>query len=482
MLHPQRLALTLISRRAASCLLRLPPAAAAATAAWGAGSSRSPARAFSGAAPSRAVTHPDPSPADDPVLAANLDGDRHIIQMYSQPQFFFVRGQGAYLYDTADREFLDMTAGIAVNALGHNDPDVVAAIKEQAPKLIHISQYYKNLHAGPLATKLVNLVPENEKFQKYGAKVFFGNSGSEANEGAIKFARKHAKHVAKRFGCEPEDKFGIVAFTDGFHGRTYGTLSASPNPIYQVPFTPLVPGYTYSAFNNVAALKDSITVTTAAVIIEPVQGEGGIIPATNEFMQAVRQRCDEVGAVLIVDEVQAGGGRTGKFFSHQHSGISPDIITFAKPLANGYPIGAIITSGEVASLLRPGDHGNTFGFNPLAASVANVVLDKLNKPEFLTHVADTGKYFKEQLDARVVDGKVVKFSRGLGLMLALKLAPEAKPARFVELARHRGVLVITSGDNTIRLVPPLIIGKKEVDFAVAAFAEVVAEMAKELKL
>ncbi|KAI9352315.1 pyridoxal phosphate-dependent transferase [Zopfochytrium polystomum] len=410
------------------------------------------------------ITHPDPDPAADPVLAANLAKDSHIIQFYPQPQFYFVRGQGAYLIDSADRAFLDMMSGIAVNALGHNDPDVVAAVSDQASRLIHISQYYKNLHAGPLATKLVNLASAgNDRMQKHGAKVFFGNSGTEANEGAIKFARKYAKHVAKDYGVEPEDKFGVVSFGAGFHGRTFATMSATPNPVYQAPFAPLVPGFTHVPYNNIEKMREAVTATTAAVILEPIQGEGGI-----------------VGAVMIMDEVQAGGSRTGKFFAHQHFGVSPDIVTFAKPLANGIPTSAVITSGHIASLLKPGDHGNTFGFNPLAARVGNVVVDKLSAPSFLKHVEEIGAYFKEELESKVVDGKVVTGVRGMGLMLAMKFSEKANLYKFVELCRYRGVLVITSGDHTIRLVPPLIIGKKEVDLAVAAFQEVISEMAKDL--
>ncbi|KAG0229454.1 acetylornithine aminotransferase [Actinomortierella wolfii] len=386
---------------------------------------------------------------------------KYTLTTYARPPVVFTHGKGTHLYDVGHREYLDFTAGIAVNALGHADAEVASVLFDQAKRVVHLSNLYYNEPAGELAERLVEATRASGSFE--ASKVFFSNSGTEANEGAFKFARKYGKAVAEKYGVPADKKYGIVSFTNAFHGRSMGALSATPNPKYQKPFWPLIPGAVNNApFNDVDSVDQYVTEETCAVILEPIQGEGGINVATEEFLKKLRSRCDEVGALLIFDEIQCGIGRTGKLWAHQNYSADcvPDILTMAKPLANGFPIGAIMITDRVADIIKVGDHGTTFGGNPLGCAVANSVFKRINTPEFLDNVVRNGEHFKAQLET-LASSPLVEQVRGKGLILGLRF--KVDPAPLVALARERGLLIVTAANNTIRFVPPLNITKGEID-------------------
>ncbi|HVO43091.1 MAG TPA: acetylornithine transaminase, partial [Aggregatilineales bacterium] len=308
----------------------------------------------------------------------------HIAQTYRRGPMVLSHGQGMTVWDTEGNAYLDFVAGIAVNALGHADPGVAAVVAEQAGRLVHTSNLYYTLPQIQLAEKLTA--------NSFADRVFFTNSGTESNEGAIKYARKFA-----RVHGGGEDKIEFVCFDHAFHGRTMGSVALTPKDIYQAPFRPLMPGVTVAPWNDIPALATAITEKTCAVFIEPIQGEGGIHEAPVSFLRAIRARCDEVGALLVFDEVQCGLGRTGDLWAHTASGVEPDIMTLAKPLAGGLPIGAILMTERVASALQAGEHGTTFAGGPLVTAVAGYLFDRINQPEFLAHVAETGTYLRERL-------------------------------------------------------------------------------------
>jgi acetylornithine/N-succinyldiaminopimelate aminotransferase len=382
----------------------------------------------------------------------------YIVQTYKRGPMVLSHGQGMALWDTDGKEYLDFMAGIAVNALGHSDPGIVAAITAQAGKLIHASNLYYTVPQVQLAEKLTA--------NSFADKVFFTNSGTEANEGAIKFARKFARINGG------EDKTEIVCFDHAFHGRTMGSLALTPKEIYQAPFRPLMPGAVVAPFNDVKALKTFIGPKTCAVFVEPVQGEGGVHPATPEFLKALRQRCDQVGALLVADEVQCGLGRTGDLWAHTTSGIMPDIMTLAKPLAGGLPIGAILVTDRVASVMAPGEHGSTFAGGPLICGVASYVFDRIKEPAFLQHVQETGQYLRERLEE--VNSPHVKEVRGRGLMLGVELDIEA--AGVIAKGYENGVIMVNAGPNVLRLVPPLIAEKQHVDAFIERLSAVLASV------
>jgi len=404
------------------------------------------------------ATHQDSETAKGTIEKLNDDA-QYLLPLYGRPNVIFNRGEGVYLYDTANRKYLDFASGIAVNSLGHNNPIIINAIKEQAPKIIHVSNLYHNENPAKLAKLLVESLEKKGKFAN-GAKVFFGNSGTEANEAAIKFARRYGKTIS-------QNKNVIVSFNHAFHGRTLGALTATPNPKYQDPFTPLLPGFKYSPYNDIEAAKKNIDENVCGVIIECVQGEGGLTPANKEFIQYLRKRCDEVNALLIIDEIQTGVGRTGRLFAHQHYDITPDIFTLAKPLGGGIPIGATILTEKVAKTIKPGDHGTTFGGNSLATHVGAAVFETISKPEFLAEVREKGDYLKKSLVEATKGSKIVKEVRGLGMMIGVALDEKVTPAAVADVCRQQGLLVITCGMNTLRLLPPLIITKQEIDRAVS---------------
>ena len=384
----------------------------------------------------------------------------YLVQTYKRPPFVLSHGEGVYLYDTTGKKYLDTVAGIAVNALGYADPDVTAAIQGAAGGLIHISNLYHTAPHAELAAALVE--------KSFADRVFFSNSGAEANEGAIKFARKVAYN--KGLG---EQKTEIVCFSHAFHGRTIGTVSLTPKEKYQKPFKPLLQNVIVSEFNDVAAAQAVIGPQTAAVIVEPVQGEGGIHAATPEFLQALRDLCDQHEAILIFDEIQCGVGRTGTLWAHEFSGVTPDIMTLAKPLAGGLPIGAILVKQAIADAMEPGDHGSTFAGGPLVTTVAKVVLDKVSQPDFIAQVNEVGEYLMERLAE--INSPLIKEIRGRGLMVGMELHVDVSP--LVSKGYEHGLLMVNAGENVLRFVPPLVIEKQHVDELVDKLTLILGEMA-----
>ncbi|RMD42146.1 hypothetical protein DV735_g3010, partial [Chaetothyriales sp. CBS 134920] len=418
----------------------------------------------------RTLPNPDPTP-DSPTTAFLNETTPFMVPTYVRPPPVIVRGKGSVLYDQENRAYLDFTAGIAVVSLGHSDPDLARIVENQAQTLIHASNLYYN----PWTPSLSKLLIEETKKQSPGSpldQVFVSNSGSEANEAAIKFARK--VHYAKDPSSTQRD---IVSFHGSFHGRTMGALSATPNKKYQAPFGPMLSGFRYGTYNDIDGLQDLINENTAGVIIEPIQGEGGVNVATPEFLQALRKRCDEVGAILIFDEIQCGLSRTGDLWAHTASGVHPDILTSAKALGNGIPIGATLVSGEkVASFIVTGDHGTTFGGNPLASRVAHHIFTRLADSKLQEDVK-----IKSTLVFNAFEGlkekhpTVVAGVRGRGLILGCQLTDEAKPrvGEIINAARERGLLVITAGEGVIRVVPPLIISAEEINHGVDIIDEAI---------
>ncbi|KAL0783488.1 hypothetical protein CaCOL14_001394 [Colletotrichum acutatum] len=402
------------------------------------------------------VPNPDPT-EDSPSAALVREHAPYMVATYARPPPVFVQGQGSLLWDVEGRKYLDFTAGIAVNALGHCDPELTQILTEQGSTLMHASNLYYNPWTGALSKLLI------EKTREAGAmhdanSVFVCNSGSEANEAAIKFARKAAK-VSQPSG----DKYEVVSFNNAFHGRTMGSLSATHNPKYQEPFAPMLPGFKLGAFNDVSAINETVTEKTCGVIVEPIQGEGGVTPATDEFLIALAKRCREVGAVLIYDEIQCGLSRTGTFWAHTHlpKEAHPDIITTAKALGNGFPIGATIVNSTVSEKIKVGDHGTTFGGNPLACRLAHNIVSRLADPGLQKAVAAKAEIFKTRFDAlRERFPDLIKEVRGRGLILGLQLTQDPTP--IVKAARECGLLIITAGTNTLRFVPPLTITEEEI--------------------
>src|SRR5579859_657949 len=327
---------------------------------------------------------------------------QYVLQTYQRPDFVIARGEGCYLYDTEGRRYLDCVAGIAVNALGYGDPAVTAALSQQAANLIHISNLYYNPSAGTLARMLVE--------HSFADRVFFTNSGTEAIEGALKFARKFA------YEHHREGKTTIVAFTGSFHGRSMGAVAVTHREKYRLPFAPLMPGVRFAPLNDMAAATAAISDDVCAVIVEPVQGEGGLSSTSPEFLRGLRARCDEVGALLILDEIQCGMGRTGTLWAYEPYGIRPDIMAIAKPLGGGLPIGAILMTQAVADTIHPGDHGTTFGGGPLVTTVAQIVLERIADPAFLAHVREISDYFDEALGDLADHRPEIIELRGRGLM------------------------------------------------------------------
>jgi acetylornithine/N-succinyldiaminopimelate aminotransferase len=390
----------------------------------------------------------------------NLE-QRYVVQTYKRPPFVLSHGEGVTLYDSEGRAYLDMVAGIAVNALGYGDPDVTAAIQSVAGGLLHVSNLYHTAPHAELAALLVE--------KSFADRVFFCNSGAEANEGAIKFARKMA--YSKGLSHKTE----TVCFAHAFHGRTIGTVSLTPKEKYQKPFRPLMPGVIVAEFNDIEAAKAVIGANTAAVIVEPVQGEGGINPASPSFLQALRELCDAHEAVLIFDEVQCGMGRTGKLWAYEHSGVTPDVMTLAKPLAAGLPIGAILVAQAVADVMQPGDHGSTFAGGPLVTHVAKVVLEKVSQPQFLAQISEVGEYLMERLTE--INSPLIKEVRGRGLMVGVEFTIDVAP--LVSKGYEHGLLLVNAGENVLRFVPPLIFQKEHADILVNKLAVMLREVAGE---
>lgn len=401
---------------------------------------------------------PNPAPhAESPSINLVKNHAQYMVTTYSRPSPIFVKGKGSFLWDLENRKYLDFTSGIAVNSLGHCDEEFANIMADQANTLIHASNLYYNPWTGALSKLLIDKTLQSGAMQN-AASVFVCNSGSEANEAAIKFARKVGKVLD-----ESGDKTEFVSFNNAFHGRTMGSLSATPNPKYQKPFSPMVPGFTVGIYNDIAGISKLVTQKTCGVIIEPIQGEGGINVATEEFLIALAARCREVGAILIYDEIQCGMSRTGKLWAHASlpKEAHPDILTTAKALGNGFPIGATLVSKDVDMKIKVGDHGTTFGGNPLACRLAHYVVTRLSDPLLQDQVMQKEKLFLSHFKKlRSKFPSLITEVRGQGLILGLQLTKD--PIPIVTAARERGLLVITCGTNTLRFVPPLTITENEI--------------------
>lgn len=373
---------------------------------------------------------------------------------YLTPNFTFApmipaKGLGSRVWDTEGREYLDLAGGIAVNALGHCHPVLVQALTEQAHKLWHVSNIYTTEAAQNLAQKLVQ--------HTFADKVFFCNSGAEANEAALKLARKYARD---HFGAEKNE---IIACVNAFHGRTLFTVSVGGQPKYSQDFAPLPQGITHIPFNDCAALQQAISAKTCAVIIEPIQGESGVLPATDEFLRTARQLCNQYQAALIFDEVQTGMGRTGKLFAYEHSGVLPDILSSAKALGSGFPIGAMLTTNQFAPSFSVGTHGSTFGGNPLACAVAAAAFDLIQDPQTLNHVQQQGERLLRGLQAIGIETGVFQAVRGQGLLIGAVLA-EAYQGRASEItaaALQQGLMILVAGGNVLRFAPSLLLNDED---------------------
>ena len=377
--------------------------------------------------------------------------DRYLMQTGRRLPVTFVRGRGCLLYDDAGREYLDLVAGIAVNLLGHAHPEVVAAVTKQSAELIHTSNLYFTQPQVELARRLVDL--------SFPSRVFFCNSGAEANEAAIKLARK--------WGTRNRDgAFEIITTTGSFHGRTLATVTAGGQHKYSDPFQPLPDGFVHVAYNDAEAIEAATTEKTVAVMLEPVMGEIGVIPAAAGYLERVRVWCDRKNLLLILDEVQTGLGRTGRWFAYQHASIAPDVMTLAKGLGGGLPIGACLANPR-ADVFEPGDHGSTFGGNPLACAAATAVLHVIERDRLVGHAAEMGDLLRSTL------GDLgAKDVRGVGLMQAFEFEePKAKP--FQNACLEAGLIVNAVDDHSVRLVPPLIIGANEIDRAQSVMRKVV---------
>lgn len=376
----------------------------------------------------------------------------HIMAVYNRAPVAFERGEGVRLYGEDGAAYLDCIGGIAVNALGHAHPKLVAALKDQADKLWHVSNVFRISGQERLAKRLTEA--------SFADVAFFTNSGTEAVECALKLARKY--HSANG---RPE-RIDVIAFEGSFHGRTYAAVNAAGNPSYVEGFGPPLPGYVHLPFGDLEAVEAAIGPTTAAILIEPVQGEGGARAADNSFLRALRRLCDEHGLLLMYDEVQCGLGRTGKLFAYEWSGAVPDVMTLAKALGGGFPVGVCLATAEAAKGMTVGTHGSTYGGNPLAMAVAEAAFEELSNRELLAHVQDLAGYFAQQLEGlKSRYGDIVLDIRGKGLLIGLKLATNNRA--FMALARDQGLLVAGGGDNCVRLLPPLIIAQEEAREAMA---------------
>jgi acetylornithine/N-succinyldiaminopimelate aminotransferase len=388
--------------------------------------------------------------------------DAYVLQNYARSPLTLVRGLGAEVWDDAGKGYLDFTTGIAVNALGHCHPAWVAAVRAQAGELVHTSNLFRNVRQGELARRLVD---------RAGAgRVFFCNSGAEANEALLKLARLHG---ASRHGGEEGRRYKVICAEGAFHGRTFGGMSATPQEKVQKGFRPLVPGFAFGRLNDLASFAALIDDQTAAILVETVQGEGGIHACTHEFLQGLRRLCDEHHLLLLLDEVQCGMGRTGRFFAFEHAGVRPDAIGMAKGLGGGFPIGAIWVKAGTAELFKPGSHGSTFGGTPLACAAALAVLDVIEQEKLLEHVTLVSSPWIDSLVrlARDHPGKVSGV-RGFGFMVGVQMRGESPP--WVAALRARGLLAANAGGNVVRLLPPLTATEAELARAVEIFRATLA--------
>ena len=376
--------------------------------------------------------------------------NKYLFQNYGRAPLCLVRGEGARVWDTDGKEYLDFVGGIAVDALGHSHPKIVGAIREQATALLQVS----NLYQIPSQIHLAKLLCDHS----FADRAFFCNSGTEANEAAIKLARKYAKEARS------SDCVDIITMRGAFHGRTYGALSATPTEKYQHGFEPLLPGFKHVAYGDLKAVERAVDNRTAAILVEPIQGEGGVNVPPDGYLPGLRRICDESGALLILDEIQTGMGRTGRLWAYQHSGIEPDVMTLAKALASGIPIGAMVAKDFCAKVLVAGTHGTTFGGNPFATTVGVATLTTMLEEKLPDRAERTGAYLMGRL--REAGGRVpaIKDVRGKGLLVGIEIDRPAGPV--VSACRDRGLLILTAGDQILRMTPPLIVDAADVDRAV----------------
>jgi acetylornithine/N-succinyldiaminopimelate aminotransferase len=401
------------------------------------------------------------------VSAAKIRGDetRHLMNTYRRPPVVFTHGRGCRLYDSEGREYLDFLGGIAVNALGHAHPRLVRAIRREAGRAIHLSNLFHNPYQGPLARKLAKWSGLD--------RVFFTNSGTEAMDGALKLARAYAS--AKRTnGASPRTR--ILALENSFHGRTFGALSITHTAKYREPFAPLVPGVEFVRFNDVADLEAKFDHTVCALVVETIQGEGGIFPVSEDFWQRARDLATEHDAAIIADEIQCGLGRTGRYFAYQQFSAPPDIVTVAKPLAGGLPLGAIIANEKFASAFTPGMHGTTFGGGPLVCATALEFLTIVEEQKLLANVRERGAELRAGLEKLASRFDFIREIRGEGLILGVDLTVDGAP--YVEQALRRGLLINCTHDHILRLLPPFIVRRRDVAEFLEEFETVLARTKK----
>ena len=381
--------------------------------------------------------------------------DKYVIANYSRLPKVIVRGHGNYLFDADGNKILDMFPGWAVSGIGHCHPNVVEAIRAQAGELLHIDNTFYIAQQG----KLAKLLSE----RAFGGKCFFCNSGAEANEAAMKLARKHTA----------KEKYKFITAEDSFHGRTFATVTATAQPKYHDGFLPLLAGFAYVPFNDIDALTAAFSDEVAAVLLEPIQGEGGINVATNEYLQAVRELCDENGALMILDEVQTGIGRTGEWFAYQHYDVQPDIITMAKALAGGVAIGAMMAASEVAASLVPGTHASTFGGNPLACAAAIAVIETIEEDHLLDNANKMGQYTNQKLQQLKEKYPVIDHIRGKGLMIGIQLTETG--SEIVDKCLENGLRINCTHDTVLRFMPSMTVTKDQIDQAVEILDGVLSE-------
>jgi acetylornithine/N-succinyldiaminopimelate aminotransferase len=387
-----------------------------------------------------------------------------LVPTYDRHKILFEKGRGVYLWDSRGNRYLDFLSGIGVNALGHAHPAIQKTLKRQAGRLIHISNLFFHEYQAELAKRLIKISGLD--------RVFFCNSGTEAWEGALKLARIHAR-TTNTNGHKP--KWRILALNNSFHGRTFGSLATTGQAKYRDPFVPLLPGVSFVRFNDVNDLKRQFSTDVCAICLETIQGEGGICPVSPEFLQLARKLTQSNDALLILDEIQCGLGRTGRYFAYQHYGVKPDIMTAAKPLAGGLPLGAILTTNRVAASMHAGMHGTTFGGGPLACAVAIEFLRELDK--LLAHVRDVGGYFREQLEGLQARHSCIREVRGMGLMLGMELdSADAAKAAVLRLMQN-GILINRTHETVLRFLPPYIVREKHVDVVIRALDSALSSIA-----
>ena len=381
------------------------------------------------------------------------EAEEAILHTYNRYQIVLDRGEGVHLYDVNGKEYLDFAAGIAVQSLGYNNKEYIQALKDQIDKLTHISNLYYSVPMAEAAEK----VKKASRLEK----VFFTNSGTEAIEGALKVARKYSY---AKYG---EDRYEIVAMNHSFHGRSLGALSVTGNEKYRKPFEPLIGGVRFADYNDLESVKSQVNEKTCAIILETVQGEGGIYPATEEFLKGVKALCEEKDLILILDEIQCGMGRTGYMFAWQEYGVEPDVMTCAKALGCGVPVGAFVLGKKVADAsLAPGDHGTTYGGNPFVCAAVSKVFDLYEKEQIVDHVKKVGGYLEKKLNALVEKYDFLKERRGKGLIQGLEV--EGRPiGEIVNRGLEEGLIIITAGSNVLRFVPPLVVTEADVDEMIA---------------